>query len=177
MNRPPLAPGRRPGVFLCAALLVVSSSLVATGMHRLLYEAGRRLAAPPLAVSVLAGALNLCWYEIGYAVGGGLKMINVCIAIPPIGAATGIVSGLLLLLGVRFARHAVLTHIALSLTLGFLSLCVLLWRLVRGMNDPWRIFATLSFMAMYFAWLAYFLRAGKPEATPAPSAQGTSSRR
>ncbi|HTO93339.1 MAG TPA: hypothetical protein VMM80_03170 [Bacteroidota bacterium] len=159
MKNVPRTPWRDPGMIACAVLLIVSSVLVATGMHRLLYDAGRWLALPPLGVSFLAGALNLSWYEIAYAVGGGLKMVRLFLAIPPVGAATGMLSGVLLLLGVRFARHVLLAHIALSITLGFLSLCVLLWRLYRGMSDPWRILTTLTFIAAYAALLAYFRRA------------------
>jgi len=166
--------GRSPGMYACAVFLIVSSAMVATGLHRVLYEAGHRAALPPLGVSVAAGALNLSWYEIAYAVGGGLKMVNVYLAIPPLGAATGIVSGLLLLLGVRFARHALLAHVALSLTLGFLSLCVLLWRLYRGMNDPWRIVTTLAFMAGYTALLAYFRRTERPAGSRAAASQAGS---
>jgi len=174
MNRPSRTPWRSPGMYACGILLVVSSAMVATGLHRALYAAGDRLALPPLGVSAAAGALNLSWYEVAYAVGGGLKMINVYVAIPPVGAATGMLSGLVLLLGVRFARPALLAHIALSLTLGFLSLCVLLWRLARGMNDPWRIVTTLAFMAAYGALLAYVRRAGRPAAGGTAPAQAGS---
>ena len=159
MNKFPRAPGRSPAVIACALVLIVSSVLVAAGMHRLLYDAGRKLALPSLGVSVLAGALNLSWYEIAYAVGGGLKTLAVYTTIPSLGAATGLLSGVLLLLGVRFARYVLLAHIALAITLGFLSLCVLLWRLYRGMSDPWRILTTLTFIAAYAALLAYFRRA------------------
>ena len=177
MSRPTHTPGRRPGSFICAALLIVSSALTASGMHRVLYDAGHRLALPAMIVSVLAGLLNLSWYEVAYAVGGGLKMVSLYLAIPLIGAATGMAGGLLLLLGVRFARYVTLGHIALALTLGILALGVLLWRLYRGMQDPWRIVTVLAFMAAYAAWLVYFLRAPRPARTPVARSQPDSPRR
>jgi len=150
--------GYPAGWYLYAGLIVASSFLVAAGLHRALYDLFRASGIPSIGISILSGLLNLSWYEIAYAVGGGLKMVGVYNALPVLGCATGVLSGGLILTGLRFRRPVLFVHLFVSLALSSLALTVLLWRLVRGMGDPWRITSTLAFLGAYCAWTAYFRR-------------------
>jgi len=146
------------GWHLYAGLVIASSFLLATGLHRPVYSLLRSMGIPPGGISALAGFSNLSWYEIAYAVGGGLKMVRVYDALPLLGCATGLLSGVLLLTGLRLKRHMLVVHLIFSLSLSVLALFVLLWRLLRGMPDTWRITTTLAFLAAYCAWTMYFRR-------------------
>jgi hypothetical protein len=104
------------------------------------------------------GVFDLSWYEMAYAVGGGLKVVHVYDALPLFGCATGLLSGALLLTKLRDRRHVLFAHQTLPLAVSLLGLLVLLWRFFRGMPDPWRIATTLAFIC---AWILYFRRTGK----------------
>lgn len=146
------------GWYLYAGLIVVSSFLVATGLHRPVYSFLRSLGVPSPGISILAGLSNLSWYEIAYTVGGGLKMVRIYDAIPLLGCATGILSGVLILTELRLRRHVLFVHLTVSVTLSVLGLMVLLWRSFRGMPDFWRIVTMLAFLGAYCAWIFYFRR-------------------
>jgi len=157
-GKPHVKRGYPAGWYLYAGLITVSSLLVATGHHRAVYSLLRASGIPSMGISILAGLLNLSWYEIAYAVGGGLKMVGVYNALPILGCATGLLSGGLILTGLRLRRPVLLVHLSVSLVLSSLALVVLVWRLVRGMGDPWRITTTLVFLAATCAWAFYFRR-------------------
>jgi len=147
-----------PGWTLYAILVPLSSLLVAAALHRSVYALLHSLGVPSIGISLLAGLFNLSWYEIAYTVGGGLKMVRVYDAIPILGCATGMLSGLLLLTRLMVRRHMIAVHLAVSILLSLLALMVLLWRLYRGIADPWRIVTVLAFLAAYCAWAVYFQR-------------------
>lgn len=146
------------GWYLYVGLVVVSSVMIVLGLHRGFYVFLRKLSTPELVISCLTGLANLGWYEIAYLIGGGLKNVDLFTLIPFIGALTGLVSAALLLAPLRIRRYSLWFHIYLSLLLGVLSLLVLLWRMVRNMEDPWRMVATISFIVFYLNWLVYFQR-------------------
>jgi hypothetical protein len=144
-------PGNLPGAFL-----LLSSLLVLTGFHRVIYVWLGGL--PGLLVAVVAGLTNLAWYEVAYLVGGGLKSVFVFLLIPLAGGATGLLSGLLVLTGSKWKEPVLRLHLFFSLTLGLLGLAVLLWRFVRGFEDPWRMAATIGFLMLYSVWLFFSYR-------------------
>jgi hypothetical protein len=150
---------RIPGGWTLYAIVVpLSSLMVATGLHRYVYTLLDSLGVPQTGISLLAGLLNLSWYEIAYIVGGGMKMVRVYDAIPFLGCATGTLSGVLLPTNLGVRRHMIGVHMAVSIVLSLLALMVLLWRLYRGIYDPWRILTVLAFLAAYCAWTVYFQR-------------------
>jgi hypothetical protein len=146
------------GWYLYAGLAVLSSILVATGLHREVYALLRTSGIPSPGISVIAGLAGLSWYEIAYTVGGGLKMVRVYDALPFLGCLTGILSGVLLLTDIRLRREALLVHLGISTALSLLALGVLLWRLVRGIPDTWRILTVLAFLVASTGWIFYFRR-------------------
>ncbi len=158
------------GRYLYSGIAVVSSVLAAAGLHRAVYAALRSIGVPSLGISAFAGLTGLSWYELAYAVGGGLKMVRVYDVLPFLGCTTGVLSGILLLTRFRFRRYALYAHLGLSLLLSVLGLSVLLWRLSRGIADLWRIVAVFAFLAATAAWVAYFRRS--PVDSGLPRKQG-----
>ena len=146
------------GWYLYAGVAVLSSILVASELHRAVYAFLRSSGVPSQGISIIAGLAGLSWYEIAYTVGGGLKMVRVYDAIPFLGCLTGILSGVLLLTDVRLRREALYVHLGISASLSLLALGVLLWRLVRGIPDVWRILTVLAFLAASTGWIVYFRR-------------------
>lgn len=146
------------GWYLYAGVVSVSSVLILFGLHRAFYVLLQQLSLPDLVISGLTGVTNLAWYEIAYLVGGGLKNVDLFTLVPFIGGGTGLISALLLFTGVGIRRYSLFVHIIFSLSLGALSLLVLFWRLVRGMEDPWRLVVTVSFILFYLNWLIHFQR-------------------
>ncbi len=146
------------GWYLYAGVVAVSSLLILFGLHREFYALLQTLSAPDLVVSCLTGLTNLGWYEIAYLVGGGLKKVILFTLIPFAGSITGLISASLLLTSVRIRRLSLLFHIVFSLFLGGLSLLVLLWRMVRDMDDPWRFAVSMTFFLFYSYWFLYFYR-------------------
>lgn len=139
-------------------LVAVSSVMIFLGLHREFYAVLRKLSTPELVISALTGITNLGWYEIAYLVGSGLKKVALFTLIPFAGSLTGLISASLLLTPMRIRRYSLWVHVALSLLLGILSLLLLLWRMVRNMEDPWRLVVTISFILFYLNWLVYFQR-------------------
>lgn len=146
------------GWYVFAFLATASSLLVVTGSHRAFYELMRSLSIPPVGIAVLTGLMNLSWYEIAYAVGGGLKMVRIYDAIPVAACVTGMLSGGLLLTRLRIRRQVLTVHLILSAALSALALSVLLWRLFRGMPDTWRILSVIALLAAACGWMMYFRR-------------------
>jgi hypothetical protein len=146
------------GWYLYSGIVTVSSAMIFLGLHREFYAFLRNLSTPELMISCLTGLTNLGWYEIAYLVGGGLKTVVLFTIIPFAGCVTGLMSGSLLLTSARIRQYSLWVHVLLSLILGLLGLLVLLWRMVRNMEDPWRLVATISFILFYLNWLVYFQR-------------------
>jgi hypothetical protein len=160
-SRTPLGPA------LYAAWSVISSLLVAAGAHREAYHVLRGLSLQSLVVAAATGLANLSWYEVAYVVGGGLKRVAVFDVIPILGVGAGLLGGASILARPPWNRLVPLAHVALGLLLGGLSLLVLAWRHVRGFEDPWRLVATLGFLAGYAAWGVMF--AARSRGTPRTS--------
>jgi len=149
------------GWYLYAVLAITSSVLVAAELHRAVYSLLRSSGIPSAGISVIAGIAGLSWYEIAYTVGGGLKMVRVYDILPFLGCLTGAVSGALLLTDIRIRRQALFVHLGVSMVFSLLALGVLLWRLVRGIPDMWRLFTVLAFLAASAGWVWYFRRTGE----------------
>ena len=146
------------GWYLYSGIVAISSVMIFVGLHREFYVFLRNLSTPELVISGLTGLTNLGWYEIAYLVGGGLKTVLLFTIIPFIGGLTGLLSAFLILTSARIRQYSLWVHVLLSLILGLLSLLVLLWRMVRNMEDPWRLVVTISFIFFYLNWLVYFQR-------------------
>lgn len=129
----------------------VPALLLLAGQHRLLYELLG--GAPVTAVATATGLLNLAWYEVGYAVGGGLKSAPVFIVLPYAGVATNLLAGVAAFAaGGRFWGRAAAVQLAAGFGAGGLALAVLAWRAARGFQDPWRLAATVAFLAAHAAF-------------------------
>jgi hypothetical protein len=132
--------------------------MIPFGLHRALYSLLQLLSLPQLFISAMTGLTNLGWYEIAYVVGGGMKNVNVYNVIPYVGGATGLISAVFLISNVRIRRFVLLLHLGFSILLGFLGLAVLGWRMVRHMEDPWRMVVAIAFLFFYGFWFFYFQR-------------------
>lgn len=139
-------------------LVGLSSFLVLLGLHREFYHLLHRYSIPELVISGLAGWLNLSWYEIAYVVGSGLKNAFVFSLIPLVGGITGFLSALCVMINVPWKKWIIIIHIGLSILLSFLSICVLAWRFVRGMEDSWRFMTSICFFLFYLSWAIYFYK-------------------
>lgn len=142
---------------LHAAWCAVSAVMLLSAQHRAFYRLLDGLSVPALAVSALTGLANLSWYELAYAVGGGLKSPRLFAVLPWVGSAAGLaaVAGLLLG-GAGWHRRLALLQLGLGLVVGALALGVLAWRALRGFEDPWRLVTAISFVAAHAAWLVRF---------------------
>jgi hypothetical protein len=146
------------GWYVFAFLSTASSLLLATGSHRAVYAVLHSVSTPSAGIAVLTGLMNLSWYEIAYAVGGGLKSVRIYGAIPVAACLTGALSGVLLLSRFRIRRQILTFHLVMSAALSALALSVLLWRLFRGMPDTWRIAAAFALFVAACGWILYFRR-------------------
>ena len=144
------------GWYVFALLTTTSSLLLATGSHRAVYGLLHSLGVPPAGIAIVTGLMNLSWYEIAYAVGSGLKMVQIYDAIPVAACVTGTLSGVLILTRLRIRRQILAVHLLVSAALSSLALSVLLWRLIRGMPDTWRIAAAFALLAANCGWMVYF---------------------
>jgi hypothetical protein len=142
-----------------AAWCAVPALVVLSGQHRILYRALGEMEIPGLAVAALTGAANLAWHELAYAVGSGLKSARAFVLLPWVGAAAAL--GAAACAGTRFFRYAAVVQAAIASAIGGLALAVLAWRTVRGFPDPWRLVATLAFLAAQAAWFLVLLRRGE----------------
>lgn len=111
-----------------------------------------------MVVSSMSGFANLCWYELGYILGGAAKNVSLFEILPPLGSASGILSVIALFTTVRWLRPFRMAHLLFGTAVGVVSLLVLLFRLWRGYDDPWRLVATTSFVLMNALWLGYYRR-------------------
>jgi len=142
-----------------AAWCALPALVVLSGQHRVFYRALGGLELPDLAVAALTGAANLAWYELAYAAGSGLKSARVFLALPWAGAAAAL--GAAVCVRTRFFRYAAVVQAATASAIGGLALAVLAWRAVRGFPDPWRLAATLAFLATQAAWFLALLQRGE----------------
>ena len=148
---------RAPGwKYVYIVQIALSSILILSGFHRHIYSFFRLAGIPDLAAACLTGAANLAWYELGYVVGGGLKSVKMYSTIPIAGSITGLLSAIVLAAGIRWRNAAALAHLTFSGTLALLGTGVLVWRYVRGYEDPWRLAAVLSFLIVVTVWIRYF---------------------
>ncbi len=145
-------------MFLYALLVGTTSLVTAFDLGHAYYSFIQRTSLPPLVVSALTGLLNLSWYELSYVVGGGLKSVSIYLALPFMGAATGLVSAVSMVIPRRLRPPILILHFAFSVSVGILSLAVLSWRYIRGYGDLWRTITTIAFLAAYYAWIQYFRR-------------------
>ena len=145
--------------YVYATIVGISSLMIPFGFHRDVYALLRSFAFPEAVISGMAGLTNLCWYEIAYLVGGGLKNVNLYDSIPYVASTTGLLSAVLLVFSkAHFRQWALWFHLGLSILLGILGLAVLGWRMVRHMEDPWRLITAIAFFCFYSYWLLYFQR-------------------
>ena len=145
---------------LHAGWCAVSAVVLLSGQHRAFYHLLDSLSVPALATSALAGLANLSWYELAYAVGSGLKSPRVFALLPWVGIAAGLAAAAgLLFSGARWQRRLALLQLACGLVVGGLALGVLIWRAVRGFDDPWRLVTAIAFLAAHASWLSRFWHA------------------
>lgn len=150
---------RYPAGVYCYGILILASAVVTlAGEHRVFFRLLQNLGFPELSIAALSGLLSLSWYELAYVVGGGLKNVSIFLAIPIAGSIGGIVSVAALFINSSFRSRLLLGYLACCLLLGILSLGVLAWRYVRGIEDLWRITSTIGFLLVYASWFVYFLR-------------------
>jgi hypothetical protein len=146
-----------------AYTILIGTSSVATllGLHREFYALLGTLSVPAVVVSCLTGLVNLSWYELAFVVGGFVKSVRLFTIIPFIGAGLGILSAVMVHVRFRFRRQILFAHLASGIVLAVFSLLILLFRLLRGYDDYWRLLTTVMFLLMYTAWLLYFRRERK----------------
>jgi hypothetical protein len=136
----------------------VSSVAIPLRLHRYFFHFLASLSAPPVVEGSLTGLTNLCWYELAYVLGGAGKIVGLFEILPLLGSASGILSVIALFTTVRWLRPFRMFHLLFGTAVGVASLLVLLDRLRRGYDDPWRLVATTSFVLMNALWFAYYRR-------------------
>jgi hypothetical protein len=146
-----------------AAFCAVTALVVLAGQHRAFYRLLDAVSTPEPVIAAVTGLAGLAWYELAYAVGGGLKNVRIFLAVPWLGAGVALLASAGAMAGGRWQRRAAALHLSVALGVGGLALAVLLWRTVRGYPDPWRVIATIAFLATHAAWALRFLAGWRTE--------------